>query len=316
MELFERVHHRGGSLAEAFRERLEKEWAYQSFQQPKKIEDAFAQVSTVRLWPRVAGVLSRAGQAAVTADEVRGRLQRIADRRNRIAHTADRDRESPTGRRPLTADEAAETVEWLTRIGGAMSDALGPVPVADYDFPPEDVGEPVLLRSGRSPSHWDEASVLEAIDAYCPPEVAATLLAVYRHAESHPAFVRFYYGQAAYPSVTAWFEIGDDQAAAWSIYTGEKKTVLSINFQWMRDRGVPADRMDPLVESLSALPGWTHVPGTVRASAYGRRPALEPKALAEPAAAKTITDAFDVLLASSRHGAEGEGELLRVPGRA
>jgi TPP-dependent 2-oxoacid decarboxylase len=51
-------------------------------------------------------------------------------------------------------------------------------------------------------------------------EVAKTLLAVYRHAESHPAFRGYYFGEAAHPSVTAWFNIGSDEAATWSIYTG------------------------------------------------------------------------------------------------
>ncbi len=59
----------------------------------------------------------------ITADVVRTRLREIAWHRNNIAHTADRDPDSPTNRAAITADEAVETIKWLEAIAAAIHKA-------------------------------------------------------------------------------------------------------------------------------------------------------------------------------------------------
>ncbi|MEV4001393.1 hypothetical protein [Actinomadura sp. NPDC049753] len=265
IDLFERVQHHRQPLTEAIRPHLEQFFGFMTFQNPDKIKEGLGYVSTVNLWPRVAEILNEQPDAEpITADVVRTRLREIAYRRNAIAHTADRDPETRSGRAAITADSADDVIDWLERIAAGILRALGPVtPAPDYNQLPEDadgLGEvPVTTRTVlvRGRSLWDENSLLESINDYCTPEVADTLLAVYRHAETHPAFAGYYFGEGAHPSATAWFHMGNDEAAIWSIYTGANKSTLSINFQWMRDRGASPDRLERLAADLAVLPGCT-----------------------------------------------------------
>ena len=308
VELFEKVHHHAKPLDEAFRVHLEQTFGFMTFQNPEKIKEGFAHVSTVNLWLRVAEILDgqRSGDDSITADMVRTKLREIAWRRNNIAHTADRDPDSSIARAAITADEAVETIEFLESIASAIRKAIGrPVPAPDYDTAPEEAGRlgeaptPTASRREvltRGRSVWDETSLHESIERYCSPEVAKTLLAVYRHAEGHPAFQGYQFGEAAHPSVTAWFNIGGDEAATWSIYTGVSKSVLSINFQWMRDRGASSERLAQLADALRVLPGWANVPAELDNDGYGRRPSLGPVPLAAPSAAEIITRALNDFL--------------------
>ncbi|MEU4830131.1 hypothetical protein [Streptosporangium sp. NPDC023615] len=308
VELFERVHHHDEPLGEAFRAHVEQVFAHMTFQNPEKIKEGFGHVSTVNLWVRVAEILTGQDPAMpITADGVRGTLREIAWRRNNIAHTADHDPDRPGQKAAIGASEAEETISWLESIAVAIQQALGdPLPVTDYDAAPVDAGSlgaaPPMTGEQRTPpsrgwDRWDEDSLLHAIERYCLKDVAGTLLAVYRHAERHPSFRGYHFGEAEYLSVTTRFDLGTDEAAVWSIYTGVSNSVLSINFEWMRNRGASPERLARLADALSVLPGWAQVPGQLLAANYARRPSLAPAALARPGAPEIVTAALDDLLA-------------------
>lgn len=307
--LFEKIHHHNAPLAEVFRTHLEQEFEYKTFQNPEKIQEGFAHVSFVKLWAKVAEILTEQDPTApVTSDGVRTRVREIARRRNNIAHTADHDPNSPGQKLTITAHAAEETIDWLESIAIAIAIALGdPLPAADYDTAPVEAGGlgavPIAAGEGQSAtSHaqrgWDEESLLQAIEQYCSNDVARTLLEVYRHAERHPAFRGYYYGEGAYPSVTARFSVGTDEASVWSIYTGANESVLSVNFEWMRNRGVASEALSELAKTLSSLPGWANLPGQLVAANYARRPSLTPIALARPDAADIIISSVGALLAA------------------
>lgn len=313
---FEDVHYAKKPLDEVFRAHFAQTFGFMTFQNPDKIKEGFAYVSTVNLWLRVAQILDeeRTGGEPITADGVRTRLKEIAWRRNQIAHTADHDPDSPTAKAAISADEVIGTIDWLETMATAIKKAVGePTPAPDYDSAPAEAGglgevpevteetpREVLTRGS---SRWNEASLIDSIKRYCTPDVARTLLAIYRHAESHPAFQGYYFGDGAYPSVTAWFNIGSDEAAVWSIYTGASKSVLSINFEWMQNRGASTERLDRLAVSLEGFQGWSTMPRKLRQDGYRRRPSLGPSALADPAAADVIIGAIDDVLAPSGHDA-------------
>ncbi|MEV7013586.1 MGMT family protein [Streptosporangium sp. NPDC051022] len=308
VELFEKVHHHDEPLGETFRAHLEQVFAFMTFQNPDKIKEGFAHVSTVNLWVRVAEILTEQDPSSpVSSDGVRSKLREIAWRRNNIAHTADHDPDQPGRKAAISAREAEETISWLESIAIAIQLALGdPLPAVDYDTAPADAGDleavPVTnpeRRTGvsRGQSKWDEESLLRAIEQYCPPEVARTLLAVYRHAERHPSFRGYAFGEAEYPSATAWFALGSDEAAVWGIYTGVNKSVLSVNFEWMRNRGASPEKLLRLVDALAVLPGWAHVRGQLLAANYAKRPSLTPLALARREASETVISALNELLA-------------------
>lgn len=307
--LFEKIHHHSEPLAEVFRAYLEREFEYKTFQSPEKIQEGFAHVSEVKLWVKVAEILTEQDpRSPVTSDEVRARMREIARRRNNIAHTADHNPEQPDQKLPITADEVEETIAWLESIALAIQQALGdPVPLAiDYNSAPAEAGTlgpaPVALGERRDDTPhanpgWDEESLLQAINRYFPGKVAHTLLAVYRHAERHAAFRGYHYGEGEYPSVTARFSVGTDEAAAWSIYIGVTKSLLSINFAELRDHGVSSQALLYLAGSLSRLPGWTNIPQQLKRANYGARVSIEPTVLAAPNTANVVIEAFNALLA-------------------
>ncbi|NAS23837.1 hypothetical protein GT755_19330 [Herbidospora sp. NEAU-GS84] len=305
VELFERVHHHEAPLAETFRAHLDQVFAFMTFQNPDKIKEGFGYVSTVNLWPTVAKVLTdQDPRSPVNADGVRGLLREIAWRRNNIAHTADHDPERPGKRKHITASDAEETIDSLESVAIAILLALGdPLPAVDYDTAPADVGslgtvpaQPTQGPKVRGTSKWDESSFLNALEDYCPPDVAGTLLDVYRHAESHPSFRGYYFGEGAYPSVTAWFSLGFDEAAVWSVYTGQTRSVLSVNFEWMRNRGASPDRLMKLAESLESLPKWSTMRADLAAANFARRPSLLPDALSRPDTSALVIAALNDLL--------------------
>ncbi|GIH71538.1 MGMT family protein [Sphaerimonospora thailandensis] len=306
VELFEQVYYRAAPLGEMFRTHLEQFFAFMTFQNPDKIKEGFAYVSTVNLWVKVAEILTEQDPTSrVTADDVRGQLRDIARRRNNIAHTADHDPDDPGQKLPIKSGDADDVISFLESVAIAIQHALGdPLPAADYDTAPAEVGTlgPVPARAlderqvSQGDGKWDEDSLLHAIQHYCPPDVAETLLAVYRHAERHPSFRGYYFGTGEYPSATARFSLGTDEAAVWSIYTGASQSVLSINFQWMHNRGASPERLHQLAEALAVFPEWARMRGQLVAANYARRPSLTPAALARHDAAELITSAINILL--------------------
>lgn len=303
VELFEDIHHRNEDLGKAFRAHLERHFAFMTFQNPDKIKEGFAHVSTVNLWVRVAEVLT--GQDAknpITADGVRTRLREIAWRRNNIAHTADHDPVRPGQKASITADEAEATIEWLETMAIAIQLALGDtLPAPSPDGPSEMRGVPSAAGArqaagSRVKRTWDEPGFLQAVEQYCPADVRETLLAVYRHAESHPSFHEYYFGDGEYPSVTAWFNLGSDTASVWSIYTGPAKSVMAVNFGSMHNHGASRERMARLAERLGVLPGSARLRDQLESAAYAKYPSLQPAALARPDSREVIISALNEFL--------------------
>ncbi|GLY82314.1 hypothetical protein [Actinoallomurus iriomotensis] len=310
VELFERIHHHDQPLSATFREHLEQTFGYMTFQNPDKIKEGFAHVSKTKLWPKVAEAINRDRTPSdqVTAEAVQTKVRQIAARRNRIAHTADRNLDG-TGRAAITAAEAHSAIDWLTLTAEGIVVALGKPPSVPTQETPEgvdDIAEAAADAAGSTFAHagpgaWDKESLFRQIEKTCTADVADLLMTVYRHAEQHPFFSHFYFGESKNPSATAWFAVGDDESAAvWSIYTDDKKSVLAINFQWMRDRTTLAKRLAPLANTLSSLPGLRDLPRDLVARNYMRRPSLGHVTLSAPSAKHVIVGSIDDLLRSRK----------------
>jgi hypothetical protein len=134
MRLFEDVHHHSKTLREAFADHLRAHFGYQSFQAPDKIKQALGFVSDVPLWPTVAEYLAGSDQEELTSqDRVVACLKSIVQRRNKIAHEADRDPDDGRKRLPISAAEASRTVDRVEQIAGAIAAVLGPPPAGGVD---------------------------------------------------------------------------------------------------------------------------------------------------------------------------------------
>ncbi|MCZ2817918.1 hypothetical protein [Modestobacter sp. VKM Ac-2984] len=161
--------------------------------------------------------------------------------------------------------------------------------------------EAVRRKAAEGPrSRWDEQSLLAAIHEHSTPEAAATLVTIYQHGQQHPRWTNFYWGEGKYPSVVAWFDVGDQNVAVWGIYTGPQgRTVLAVNFEWMfrKGIGVPAAQLDVLADRLRTLSGVEPLLSDLVDKRYARRPSIPEAALQSPAAAGVITGALDELFA-------------------
>ncbi len=124
MALFDRVHYEAAPLDELFGQHLRSRLGFISYQNPDRIREGFALVSDITLWRRVAEVMSGQARTAVTASEVRQRLEEIVWRRNRIAHEADRDPDNQPHRRRIGADETAAVIDHLEGVAAAVVLAL------------------------------------------------------------------------------------------------------------------------------------------------------------------------------------------------
>ena len=97
-------------LGEAVREKH----SWLSFQHPDKLADAIRLISPVKLWEEVGNEL------ALPAKDVKVRLELIVERRNKIAHEADMDPTNPGFRWPITDSLAADALDFLDRVAGAV----------------------------------------------------------------------------------------------------------------------------------------------------------------------------------------------------
>jgi hypothetical protein len=124
------------------------------------------------------------------------------------------------------------------------------------------------------------------------------LLAVYEHAQGHPAATPLYWGEGRYPSVTAWFDVSGVNVAVWSIYTDPAKAVFAINFEWMhrRGKGVPAPMLERLADRLRPLPGVATLYEDLGQRGYNKRPSIPVNPLFSATdAVERITAALDEL---------------------
>ncbi|MEU5259090.1 DUF4268 domain-containing protein [Amycolatopsis sp. NPDC021455] len=135
--MFENVRRRPDSLHEAFAVYLRDQFGWQSFQAPDKIKEALSHVSEVSLWQSVAGWITHHREQAVSPGEVQDMLRKIVNRRNKIAHEADRDPERTDAKRSITANEASEAVDTIDLVARAIVHVIGPPPAVP-DLPAEE----------------------------------------------------------------------------------------------------------------------------------------------------------------------------------
>lgn len=95
-------------------ETVREKHSWQSFQDPDKLADAIRLISAVKLWEAV-GI-----ELALSAADVKTRLQLIVDRRNKIAHEADLDPANPGFRWPINAGMATDTINYIEHVGEAI----------------------------------------------------------------------------------------------------------------------------------------------------------------------------------------------------
>ncbi|OXM69046.1 DUF4268 domain-containing protein [Amycolatopsis vastitatis] len=152
LSLFEDTRRQPENLHVAFAAYLRDQFGWQSFQAPEKIKDALSHVSDVPLWQSVAGWISHGRDKAVSPSQVQEMLQRIVNRRNKIAHEADRDPERTDTKRSITADEASEAIDTIHLVASAIIRVIGPPPVTPELSGEDDPDESAVAVTGSPKS--------------------------------------------------------------------------------------------------------------------------------------------------------------------
>ena len=91
---------------------------WRSFQSSSNVADAIRRISEKSLWVEVGTILNQNPHA------VTGQLNLIVDRRNKIAHEADMEPNSPSSRWPIDEITVTEAVEFLRSLGLAIYSVL------------------------------------------------------------------------------------------------------------------------------------------------------------------------------------------------
>jgi hypothetical protein len=140
MALFEDVHHHSKTLHETFLDHLRTQFGYQSFQAPEKIKQALGYISDAPLWDSVAKRLNSDGNQVVAE------LKSIVQRRNKIAHEADRDSENGRTRQPIS-DRADR-----------RRDSRGPRPTTSHSRPRVRTASTILdhIQMGDTAARMDQ----------------------------------------------------------------------------------------------------------------------------------------------------------------
>lgn len=160
-------------------------------------------------------------------------------------------------------------------------------------------GEESATRKVQSPSRrvWDESSLFEALNQLCP-EGVPIIRRLYDSAVARDN--RFYWGDGASPSVTAYLTVAGVQTPVWSCYTRPGTSSWDVNFDWMRSRGVPEQAMQQLLKRLGDIPGVAgRLQGTEEAE-WRKRPSIPISPfLTAPAAADAVIAAVEGLVGPS-----------------
>lgn len=228
MSLLEDVLHHSGSLEERFRDHLKSRFGYTSYQNPEKIKEAFAYVSDVPLWESVAKHLSQDGESW-THQSVRYRISQIMNRRNLIAHAADRD--PVTGKRTaIQHREATETIDWLEQVAVAISHVVGPPPA----------------RPAPTKHTWSRQEINSATDALPDPDTRAAVRRLLAHADERDAQLKG--GNGVYPSSGVYYPINGKRRSLVSLYLSPDQPELTVNLRsiWDEDEALALDVLTEL----------------------------------------------------------------------
>ncbi|MFF9555380.1 hypothetical protein ACF1DY_06115 [Streptomyces albus] len=126
LSVIESVRREERTMAEAVLHHVKAKWAFASMHNPRKIAEAYRLVSDIDLWQSVAVRLNEWNQHRTnfSSQTVRRRFTVVIERRNKIAHYADLEDGHFKQRRPLTAADVNDAVDWLERVVLAVAKVL------------------------------------------------------------------------------------------------------------------------------------------------------------------------------------------------
>jgi hypothetical protein len=107
-----------------FESQIRLQHRYMSFQHPDKISDALKLVSDEKIWPLVSRRLGESEKTITTE------LRLIVERRNKIAHEADRDPSYPGVRWPIKSADVNRSIEFIDNLCSSIDACITQFPLS------------------------------------------------------------------------------------------------------------------------------------------------------------------------------------------
>lgn len=174
-------------------------------------------------------------------------------------------------------DDLKETIEYLNShtSDGVSILALEISHVRDGTTEivfPNTFGEETARAKTTRRGTWDENAFLAALEATAPSETVEDFLRFWNYAKAE---FQTFFGEARYPSAGIIVPIDGVDPVMFTIYTGEQATVISVNFAWLRQKGVSAERMSQIATFLrQRFPGCLSDLEGLEQSEFRRRPGI------------------------------------------
>lgn len=145
---------------------------------------------------------------------------------------------------------------------------------------------------GRS---WSEEDLFGSLTERCTSEAVKAFRELYDFSKARAS--NLYWGEGNnYPSVTVWFQMGEQSVATWSCYAYPTGPKLELNFEWLRRR-VDAQRLRQLADRIRAIPGAEKTMVGLEETEFRKRPSFSLDAVvAQPGAVERFCEAFTDLI--------------------
>jgi len=153
-------------------------------------------------------------------------------------------------------------------------------------------GQETVQRKAISTAQTTEEQLLTVLREMCSPEGFEAVRRLYEWSLDNG--MSPYWGRGHDPSLTAWFEVDGTSISPWSCWASPPNSAVSVNFQWIANRGLPVERVEAFLAALEQIPGFGPRLAGVRSADFKKRPGISiDQVLAQPGA----MDAFGRALA-------------------
>jgi len=203
-------------------------------------------------------------------------------------------------------DELRRTIEYLNEhtIAEVEVAALEIVYVADGGVEmvvPKTYGLELARSKTQGGEPVGEDELFAALQKACSPAGVEAVRRLYEWVEPHGG--NFAWGLGiAYPSTNAWFSIEGHRVCTWSCYARSAAPTWDVDFEYLSNKGVTAERMRAFADELRTIPGVSNRFSGLEESGFKRRPSLAVDSiLTQPGAVDTILRALETLVDPPGH---------------
>lgn len=132
--------------------------------------------------------------------------------------------------------------------------------------------ETVQIKVKSAAAKTTEEGLFSALREACSAEGFEAVRRLYEWTAAQGT--QRYWGKGQHPSVTIWMQVEGVWIAPWSIWASPHSANVSVNFEWIANRGFPQERLDAFLDALLEIPEFRSKLTDVRSADLWPRSAL------------------------------------------